>query len=68
MIRVRSRGGEHVDAATIASEPERGRTMSAARPLSDPIGDLAIIDVDAHITEPHDLWSSRAPPAPENRI
>ena len=27
------------------------------------IQDLAIIDVDAHISEPHDLWTSRAPAA-----
>ena len=42
--------------------------MSAARPLSDPVGDLAIIDVDAHISEPHDLWASRAPAALRGRL
>ena len=32
------------------------------------IEDLAIIDVDAHITEPHDLWTSRAPAAYRDRM
>ncbi|MEE3332531.1 MAG: amidohydrolase family protein [Myxococcota bacterium] len=32
------------------------------------MSDLAIIDVDAHITEPHDLWTSRAPAAYKNRV
>ncbi len=30
--------------------------------------DLSIIDVDAHITEPHDLWSSRAPASMKDRL
>lgn len=29
---------------------------------------LSIIDVDAHITEPHDLWISRAPAALKDRV
>lgn len=29
---------------------------------------LSIIDVDAHITEPHDLWTSRAPAALKGRV
>ncbi|HPG28609.1 MAG: amidohydrolase [Spirochaetaceae bacterium] len=29
---------------------------------------LSIIDVDAHITEPHDLWSSRAPKTLKDRL
>ena len=33
-----------------------------------PIEELAIIDVDAHITEPHDLWTSRAPAAYRDRV
>ena len=33
-----------------------------------PIEDLAIIDVDAHITEPYDLWTSRAPAAYKDRV
>ena len=38
--------------------------MAAATPISD----LSIIDVDAHITEPHDLWTSRAPASLKNRV
>ena len=33
-----------------------------------PIEELAIIDVDAPITEPHDLWTSRAPAAYRDRV
>lgn len=33
-----------------------------------PIDDLHIIDVDAHITEPRDLWSSRSPAAYRERL
>ncbi len=29
---------------------------------------LSIIDVDAHISEPHDLWTSRAPAALRDRV
>ena len=29
---------------------------------------LAIIDVDSHLTEPHDLWTSRAPASLKNRV
>jgi len=29
---------------------------------------LSIIDVDAHITEPHDLWTSRAPASLKDRV
>ena len=32
------------------------------------IADIAIIDVDAHISEPHDLWTSRAPAAYKDRM
>ncbi|NRA08772.1 MAG: amidohydrolase [Myxococcales bacterium] len=32
------------------------------------IDGLHIIDVDAHITEPHDLWTSRAPAAYRDRV
>lgn len=35
---------------------------------ADSIDDIAIIDVDAHISEPHDLWSSRAPAALRDRL
>ena len=33
-----------------------------------PIDDLAIIDVDAHISEPYDLWTSRAPASLRDRL
>ena len=35
---------------------------------SAPATDLSIIDVDAHITEPHDLWTSRAPASLKDRV
>ena len=35
---------------------------------SAPVTDLSIIDVDAHITEPHDLWTSRAPASLKDRV
>jgi predicted TIM-barrel fold metal-dependent hydrolase len=38
--------------------------MAAATPIDD----LAIIDVDAHITEAHDLWTSRAPASLKDRM
>ncbi len=38
--------------------------MAAATPIDD----LAIIDVDAHITEAHDLWTSRAPASLRDRV
>jgi len=42
--------------------------MTAATPLETTTSDLAIIDVDAHITESHDLWTSRAPAAYRGRM
>ncbi len=36
--------------------------------MSQATADLAIIDVDAHITEPHDLWTSRAPAGMKHRV
>jgi predicted TIM-barrel fold metal-dependent hydrolase len=30
--------------------------------------ELAVIDVDTHVTEPHDLWTSRAPAAYRDRV
>ena len=38
--------------------------MAAALTLDE----IQLIDVDAHITEPHDLWSSRAPAALKDRL
>jgi uncharacterized protein len=34
--------------------------MSAA-PTSSPFADLRVVDADTHLTEPHDLWTARAP-------
>ncbi|HEV8296828.1 MAG TPA: amidohydrolase family protein [Acidimicrobiales bacterium] len=39
-------------------------TATAARPFAG----LKVIDVDAHITEPDDLWTSRAPAAYRDRV
>ena len=39
--------------------------------LTGPLGPLAglrVIDADTHLTEPHDLWTSRAPAAFEDRV
>lgn len=30
--------------------------------------DLVVVDADTHLTEPHDLWSSRAPKSYEDRV
>lgn len=35
---------------------------------SHPATDYSIIDADAHITEPHDLWTSRAPASLKDRV
>jgi predicted TIM-barrel fold metal-dependent hydrolase len=36
--------------------------------MTRPFSDLKVIDVDAHITEPDDLWTSRAPAGYEDRV
>jgi len=36
--------------------------------VSTEIDSIGIIDVDAHISEPHDLWTSRAPAAYRDRM
>jgi predicted TIM-barrel fold metal-dependent hydrolase len=36
--------------------------------MNRPFADLHVIDVDAHITEPDDLWTSRAPAGYEDRV
>ena len=36
--------------------------------MTRPFADLHVIDVDAHITEPDDLWTSRAPAGYEDRV
>lgn len=35
---------------------------------TDPLGDVAIIDCDAHFTEPPDLWTSRAPASMNGKV
>jgi predicted TIM-barrel fold metal-dependent hydrolase len=35
---------------------------------SDVLGDVKIVDCDAHFTEPPDLWSSRAPASMKDRV
>ena len=44
--------------------------MAATSPASDAsqTSELSIIDVDAHITEAHDLWTSRAPASLKDRV
>jgi predicted TIM-barrel fold metal-dependent hydrolase len=32
------------------------------------LDDISVIDVDTHLTEPHDLWTSRAPAGYEDRV
>ena len=41
--------------------------MTAAT-ASEVIGDIRVIDADTHLTEPHDLWTSRAPKGWEERV
>ena len=36
--------------------------------MAAPATDLSVIDVDAHITEPHDLWTARAPASLKDRV
>jgi predicted TIM-barrel fold metal-dependent hydrolase len=42
--------------------------MSPSALVADIIGDIKVIDVDTHLTEPHDLWTSRAPRGWEERV
>ena len=42
--------------------------MSTTQLQRDVIGDIKVIDVDTHLTEPHDLWTSRAPRGWEDRV
>lgn len=37
-------------------------------PSDDPFADIVVIDADTHLTEPHDLWTSRAPRAMAGRV
>ena len=43
------------------ASPDRGTMADMARAGTP--DDLFVIDVDTHLTEPHDLWTSRAPQA-----
>ena len=47
------------------SEPGASR---GDEPMTRPYADLKVIDVDAHITEPNDLWTKRAPAGYEDRV
>jgi predicted TIM-barrel fold metal-dependent hydrolase len=38
------------------------------KPMKDPLAGLKIVDVDTHLTEPPDLWTSRAPAALRDRM
>ena len=35
---------------------------------SSPFGGRKVVDVDTHLTEPHDLWTSRAPASLKDRV
>ncbi len=43
-------------------------TENGAVPGENGDGDVCIIDADAHVTEPPDLWSSRVPATFANRV
>ena len=43
-------------------------TTSASTAMPSVFADLKVIDVDAHITEPADLWTSRAPSSYADRV
>jgi uncharacterized protein len=40
----------------------------AAEPVSETLADIKVIDVDAHWSEPEDLWTSRAPAKYRDRV
>ena len=44
------------------------RGMSTTQLQRDVIGDIKVIDVDTHLTEPHDLWTHLAPRGWEERL
>mgnify|MGYP001222926848 CR=1 FL=1 len=35
---------------------------------TNPFGGRKVVDVDTHLTEPHDLWTSRAPASLKDRV
>jgi predicted TIM-barrel fold metal-dependent hydrolase len=42
--------------------------MTSSTLVHDVIGDIKVIDVDTHLTEPHDLWTRNAPRGWEERV
>jgi len=44
--------------------PEGGKDMASPEPFAG----MTIIDADTHLTEPHDLWTARAPSAYRDRV
>ena len=42
--------------------------MTTTSGVAEVIGDIKVIDTDTHLTEPHDLWRSRAPKGWEERV
>jgi predicted TIM-barrel fold metal-dependent hydrolase len=42
--------------------------MSASTVPVDLLSGIKVVDVDTHLTEPHDLWTSRAPAAYRDRV
>ncbi|HTJ65024.1 MAG TPA: amidohydrolase family protein, partial [Alphaproteobacteria bacterium] len=42
--------------------------MTAAASVSDLIAGIKIIDADTHLSEPHDLWTSRAPARLKDKV
>src|SRR5688500_5248882 len=43
-------------------------THLAQTPIPEPFAGLKVIDIDAHFTEPPDLWTSRVPAAYKDRV
>src|SRR5688572_16115055 len=54
---------------TMATKPNGRNTMATAS-LERPAARTAykVIDADTHLTEPHDLWTSRAPASIRDRV
>jgi predicted TIM-barrel fold metal-dependent hydrolase len=57
-----------------SSSSTRITTAASSQALRDnapvviPVKDLCVIDTDTHLTEPHDMWTSRAPAALRDRV
>ena len=54
--------------STMQFGPSAFRADSGDETMTRPFADLKVIDVDAHITEPDDLWTTRAPAGYEDRV